>query len=73
MKNVQMAKLMRQIVREEGYQGLFRGLVPRVAKVAPACAIMISSYEVGKAFFAGRATQIEEAQALKEMAGAELV
>ena len=27
------------------------GFLPRVIKVAPACAIMISSYEFGKAFF----------------------
>ena len=27
------------------------GLAPRVIKVAPACAIMISSYEYGKLFF----------------------
>jgi solute carrier family 25 protein 39/40 len=30
---------------------LFPGLVPRLVKVAPACAIMISSYEYGKRFF----------------------
>ena len=30
------------------------GVVPRVFKVAPSCAIMISSYEVGKRFFADR-------------------
>ena len=27
------------------------GFMPRVIKVAPACAVMISSYEFGKAFF----------------------
>lgn len=36
------------IVKEEGIQGLWKGVTPRVLKVAPACAIMISSYEVGK-------------------------
>lgn len=29
----------------------FLGFMPRVIKVAPACAVMISSYEFGKAFF----------------------
>ncbi|KAG0266409.1 hypothetical protein DFQ27_009785 [Actinomortierella ambigua] len=43
-----MWPLMRAIVREEGFAGLWRGLTARVAKVAPSCAIMISSYEVGK-------------------------
>lgn len=27
------------------------GFLPRVIKVAPACAIMISTYEFGKTFF----------------------
>ena len=27
------------------------GFLPRVIKVAPACAVMISSYEYGKTFF----------------------
>ncbi|KAF9972333.1 hypothetical protein BGZ73_004570 [Actinomortierella ambigua] len=43
-----MWPLMRAIVREEGFPGLWRGLTARVAKVAPSCAIMISSYEIGK-------------------------
>lgn len=30
---------------------LFSGFMPRVIKVAPACAVMISTYEFGKAFF----------------------
>jgi len=37
-----------KIVSEEGFLALFNGLVPRLAKVAPACAIMISSYEFFK-------------------------
>lgn len=45
-----MAQL-KEIWRTEGARGLTRGIVPRVAKVAPACAIMISSYEVGKVYF----------------------
>lgn len=41
-------RILEAIAREEGMAGLFSGLAARVAKVAPACAIMISSYEVGK-------------------------
>lgn len=44
-------EVMRSIYRQHGYQGLFTGIVPRVSRVAPACAIMISTYESGKAFF----------------------
>lgn len=43
--------LAREIMAVEGVSGLFTGLVPRILKVAPACAIMISSYEFGKRFF----------------------
>ncbi|KAG0031239.1 hypothetical protein BGZ81_001590 [Podila clonocystis] len=46
--HTKMIDLMRAIVREEGYRGLWRGLTARVAKVAPSCAIMISTYEIGK-------------------------
>lgn len=51
-KDIRVPAMLRQIIQQEGYQGLFRGLTPRIAKVAPSCAIMISSYEVGKSFFA---------------------
>uniref|UniRef100_A0A672FB40 Mitochondrial glutathione transporter SLC25A39 n=1 Tax=Salarias fasciatus TaxID=181472 RepID=A0A672FB40_SALFA len=43
--------IMKQICTELGYRGLFAGFMPRVIKVAPACAVMISTYEFGKAFF----------------------
>lgn len=46
-----MVRLLQHIVRTEGPSGLFRGWLPRVAKVAPACAIMISSFEMGKKVF----------------------
>nr|XP_023021408.1 solute carrier family 25 member 40-like isoform X1 [Leptinotarsa decemlineata] len=45
------AEVIRQIYREQGIRGLFTGVVPRLIKVAPACAIMISSFEYGKIFF----------------------
>ncbi|XP_041649426.1 solute carrier family 25 member 40 [Cheilinus undulatus] len=43
--------VMSRIVAQDGITGLFAGLLPRLIKVAPACAIMISTYEFGKAFF----------------------
>ncbi|XP_025038603.1 mitochondrial glutathione transporter SLC25A40 [Pelodiscus sinensis] len=42
---------MKRIFAEYGFTGLFAGIVPRLIKVAPACAIMISTYEYGKSFF----------------------
>ncbi|KAJ3666316.1 hypothetical protein Zmor_001766 [Zophobas morio] len=48
---------IRDIYRHNGYRGLYAGLVPRLVKVAPACAIMISSFEYGKVFFYRLANQ----------------
>lgn len=45
---------MADIAAKEGVRALFQGLLPRVFKVAPACAIMISSYELVKDFFIKR-------------------
>ena len=38
--------LLLHIVRAEGYAALFAGLKPRIAKIAPACGIMITCFEV---------------------------
>ncbi|XP_016340530.1 solute carrier family 25 member 39-like isoform X1 [Sinocyclocheilus anshuiensis] len=46
--------MMRNIWIDMGYRGLFAGFLPRVIKVAPACAVMISTYEFGKTFFQER-------------------
>jgi solute carrier family 25 protein 39/40 len=48
-----MVRLLRHIVSTEGIAGLWKGWIPRTLKVAPSCAIMISSYEVGKRAFRG--------------------
>ncbi|KAG7194657.1 uncharacterized protein KQ657_004333 [Scheffersomyces spartinae] len=39
------------IYKTEGISALYAGIGPRVLKIAPACAIMVSSYEVGKKLF----------------------
>ncbi|KAH8597547.1 mitochondrial carrier domain-containing protein [Bisporella sp. PMI_857] len=46
-----MPRFLWHIFKTEGLSGLWKGWVPRTMKVAPACAIMISSYEVGKRTF----------------------
>lgn len=44
--------VMRNVVQRFGISGLFTGFVPRCAKIAPACAITIGSYETCKRLFA---------------------
>lgn len=51
------ADVFREIYSRHGFRGLFAGTVPRLVKVAPACAIMISSFEYGKIFFNRLANQ----------------
>uniref|UniRef100_A0A0P4VYE4 Solute carrier family 25 member 40 n=1 Tax=Scylla olivacea TaxID=85551 RepID=A0A0P4VYE4_SCYOL len=46
--------MLEYIYQQQGVRGLFSGLVPRLAKVMPACAIMISTYEYAKKFFRNR-------------------
>lgn len=43
-----MPRFLWHIFKTEGVEGLWKGWAARCLKVAPACAIMISSYEVGK-------------------------
>ncbi|GAA5895355.1 hypothetical protein JCM5296_002385 [Sporobolomyces johnsonii] len=38
--------ILADIARKEGWRGLTQGLTPRLAKVGPACGLMISVYEV---------------------------
>lgn len=50
-KRALMFSFLRQIYRNEGLGALYSGFGPRVMKIAPLCAIMISSYEIGKKIF----------------------
>lgn len=43
--------VIRDIRASSGLRGLFTGLVPRLVKVAPACAIMIATFEHSKQVF----------------------
>jgi solute carrier family 25 protein 39/40 len=47
-EQLSLPRFLLHIFREEGTNGLFRGWAARCLKVAPACAIMISTYELGK-------------------------
>lgn len=38
--------VLKEIVRSEGVSALYAGVVPRIAKIAPACGIMIACFEV---------------------------
>lgn len=49
---------IRNILNTSGFRGFYAGLIPRLAKVAPACAIMISTYEYGKTFFHGHNVEV---------------
>lgn len=51
MPKIGTFEILQQIFKQNGLKGIFAGTVPRVVQVAPACAIMITSFEYGKAFF----------------------
>jgi solute carrier family 25, member 39/40 len=62
-EELSMVRYLYHIFREEGMSGLFKGWTARCLKVAPACAIMISSYEVGKRWARGM-NEREKAEAV---------
>lgn len=43
--------ILSNIYRENGVRGMFAGIVPRLIKIVPACAVMITSFEYGRTFF----------------------
>eukprot|EP01061_Rhynchopus_euleeides_P001490 TRINITY_DN11065_c0_g1_i2.p1 TRINITY_DN11065_c0_g1~~TRINITY_DN11065_c0_g1_i2.p1 ORF type:complete len:414 (+),score=99.32 TRINITY_DN11065_c0_g1_i2:226-1467(+) len=43
---------LRDVIKSDGPSGLFVGLVPRVLRAGPSCAIMIASYETVKSYLA---------------------
>lgn len=43
--------ITRRIYKTDGPAGFLVGLAPRLGKIAPACAIMLSTYEAGKTYF----------------------
>lgn len=51
MPTKSVSERLSTIYRLNGVRGIFSGLGPRLFKVAPACAIMISTFEYSKAFF----------------------
>lgn len=53
---------MMKIHNQFGMKGLFTGIVPRLIKVTPACAIMIATFEHGKIFFYRLGQEIEDTQ-----------
>ncbi|XP_039496885.1 solute carrier family 25 member 40 isoform X2 [Drosophila santomea] len=56
-----MLSRMRQIYRLQGVRGLYVGVMPRMLRVVPACAIMISTFEYSKSFFFHYNLDLQEA------------
>lgn len=62
-EELSMPRFLAHILKEEGFGGLFKGWAARCLKVAPACAIMISSYEMGKQWAKTHNIKKDEGQA----------
>ncbi|KAH8354700.1 hypothetical protein KR084_002749, partial [Drosophila pseudotakahashii] len=56
-----MFSRLRHIYRQQGVRGLYVGVVPRMLRVVPACAIMISTFEYSKSFFFHYNLDLQEA------------
>ena len=50
-RETKVLRMLAAIYRVDGWRGLMQGWGARVGKVAPSCAIMISTYELGKMLF----------------------
>ncbi|CAL1545009.1 unnamed protein product [Lymnaea stagnalis] len=59
-------RIIHKIYVAEGFKALYTGLLPRLLKVAPSCAIMISTYETFKYFFFNRNKKLAEALEVSE-------
>lgn len=51
VRSASIKEIFGQICKNLGPSHLFTGVVPRIAKIAPACTIMISTYEYLKNYF----------------------
>lgn len=51
IKKPGMFRFLYNIVKTEGFGALYVGLIPRILKIAPSCAVMISTYELSKNYF----------------------
>jgi solute carrier family 25 protein 39/40 len=47
---IRVFNILKDVYHREGMEGLFSGLKPRAARAAPACAIVISVYELLKSY-----------------------
>jgi len=61
MTKPSMFSRLRHIHRQQGVRGLYVGVVPRILRVVPACAIMISTFEYSKSFFFHYNLDLQEA------------
>ena len=51
--------ITKQVLREEGIRGLFRGLVPTFAREMPGYFFFFGGYELSKKFLSGNKTESE--------------
>lgn len=60
MKTKSTLEVMRHLIRTQGVRSLYTGLMPRLMKVAPACAIMIGTFEYSKLTIIRLANKLNE-------------